>query len=90
MILRVPAHFGFSKGGRLGSATTRIVDVKSPKIPTLAKIARMGNPKKSKSPEVRSTPRAPLRYGVGFFAGAGAGVAGFGVAGVAADPAFNG
>jgi hypothetical protein len=32
--------------------------------------------------------RAPLLYGVGFFAGAGA--AGFGVAGAADDPAFIG
>src|SRR5258708_6328899 len=47
----------------------------------------------SRSHQVLATGRrTALRYGVGFFAGAGAGagVAGFGVAGDAADPAFNG
>ena len=85
-----PTPCNSSKHGGLDSATIGNMGVGSPKIPTLAKTARMGHPSFQNhlkhTPPVRAEARTALRYGVGFFAGAGAGagLAAFGAAGAGA------
>ncbi len=83
--------------GGLDSVTIGNVGAGTPKSPTLANTARMGQPSiqnySESVPTVRAIACTASRYGVGFFAGAGAGVAGFGVvgdAGAAAAPALTG
>jgi hypothetical protein len=43
-VLRVPHPLRFSKGADLDSRTNETVNWDDPKIPTLAKTARMGHP----------------------------------------------